>query len=65
MNAIEYLHSEKKPNKKKFIHRNLRLDNILLNDKDEIKLTDFELSNYLLDTRKRYLIFNNNFFKFI
>ncbi len=43
VDAVEYLHS------KRIVHRDLKLENILVNEKWEIKLSDFGLSKILLE----------------
>ena len=43
VSAVEYSHFHK------ISHRDLKLENILIDNKDNIKLTDFGLSNYMRD----------------
>ncbi|KAG8647490.1 hypothetical protein MANES_09G081700v8 [Manihot esculenta] len=45
--GLLYLHEECKP---KIIHRDIKADNILLNDNFEPKIADFSLANFLPDT---------------
>ncbi|OUC44827.1 hypothetical protein D917_08808, partial [Trichinella nativa] len=43
ISAVDYCHRHK------VVHRDLKLENLLLDSKKNIKLTDFGLSNYIQD----------------
>lgn len=45
MNALHYLHAELK-----VIHRDVKPSNILINRKGEVKMCDFGISGYLVDS---------------
>lgn len=47
--AVYYLHSMDPP----IIHRDIKLENVLLNDDGVLKLTDFGWSNYIMDDEVR------------
>ena len=47
--ALSYLES------KKFVHRDIAARNVLVSAHDCVKLADFGLSRYVLNSRKRYL----------
>lgn len=58
MDALDYLH-----NTVEIVHRNLKPENLLISEKDEIKLADFGFSNEVFAGGKRMSIIGDNEYK--